>query len=86
MEANCNSMMPPGKWKPSALRPYMNRMVFFRSDVVWHAVRPAQAPRKSLTGWLLYQPSDVGAVSGSLGDALPARIARAGAIRCHLPA
>ena len=54
-----------GEVETFRIAPYMNRMVFFRSDVVWHAVRPAKAPRKSLTGWLLYQPSDVGAVLGA---------------------
>jgi len=47
------------------IEPLRNRMVFFRSDTVWHEVLPAHAPRKSLTGWLLYQPSGVGAVIGA---------------------
>ncbi len=54
-----------GKNETLRIAPIMNRMVFFRSDTVWHAVLPAKAPRKSLTGWLLYQPSDVGAVLGA---------------------
>jgi len=47
------------------IEPLRNRMVFFRSDTVWHEVLPAHAPRKSLTGWLLYRPSGVGAVIGA---------------------
>lgn len=47
------------------ISPIMNRMIFFRSDAVWHAVLPTSAPRKSLTGWLLYRPSDVGAIIGA---------------------
>ena len=40
--------------------PVFNRLVLFRSDTVLHEVLPARKPRRSLTGWLLKQPSDVG--------------------------
>ena len=56
---------PSGEQPTLRIAPIRNRMVFFRSDTVWHEVLPAQAPRKSLTGWLLYQPSGVGAVIGA---------------------
>ena len=56
---------PRGETPTERIQPLRNRMVFFRSDTVWHEVLPAHAPRKSLTGWLLYQPSGVGAVIGA---------------------
>ena len=46
---------------PSRLvEPILNRAVIFRSDVVLHEVLPAQKERRSLTGWLLKQPSNIG--------------------------
>jgi len=42
------------------VEPVFNRLVLFRSDTVLHEVLPARKPRRSLTGWLLKQPSDVG--------------------------
>lgn len=42
------------------VEPIFNRLVLFRSDTVLHEVLPARKPRRSLTGWLLKQPSDVG--------------------------
>lgn len=56
---------PSGEVPTHRIEPLRNRMVFFRSDTMWHEVLPAHAPRKSLTGWLLYQPSGVGAVIGA---------------------
>lgn len=40
--------------------PVMNRAVLFRSDTVLHEVLPSKKTRRSLTGWLLKQPSNVG--------------------------
>lgn len=56
---------PQGDAEAERIEPVMNRMVFFRSDTVWHAVLPAKVPRRSLTGWLLYRPSDVGSILGA---------------------
>lgn len=54
-----------GQTVRTSIEPIMNRMVFFRSDTVWHEVLPTRTPRKSLTGWLLYHPSGVGSVLGA---------------------
>lgn len=40
--------------------PILNRAVLFRSDLVLHEVLPSNRERKSLTGWLLKQPSTIG--------------------------
>lgn len=37
--------------------PINNRCVMFRSDVLIHEVLVSHAPRKSITGWMLYQPA-----------------------------
>jgi len=42
------------------VEPILNRAVLFRSDVVLHEVLPSNRERKSLTGWLLKQPSTIG--------------------------
>lgn len=42
------------------VEPLYNRAVLFRSDTVLHEVLPAVKPRRSVTGWLLKRPSDVG--------------------------
>jgi SM-20-related protein len=39
------------------IAPILNRCVLFRSDTLYHEVLLAQTSRKSLTGWMLYQPS-----------------------------
>ncbi len=39
------------------IAPLAKRLVMFRSDTVEHEVMVTNAPRKSLTGWLLHQPS-----------------------------
>ena len=44
------------------VEPNAKRAVIFKSDVVEHEVMPTTASRYSLTGWLLYQPSNVGSV------------------------
>lgn len=41
------------------IAPLMNRCVMFRSDTLLHEVLTAHKPRKSLTGWMLYQPSEL---------------------------
>lgn len=37
--------------------PIANRFVIFKSDVLFHEVLPANISRKSLTGWMQYQPT-----------------------------
>ncbi|RFC53980.1 2OG-Fe(II) oxygenase [Brumimicrobium aurantiacum] len=37
--------------------PLENRMVMFRSDVLHHEVLKSNTSRKSITGWMLYQPA-----------------------------
>lgn len=44
------------------VEPIAKRVAIFKSDAVEHEVLPTTASRYSLTGWLLYQPSTVGAV------------------------
>ena len=39
------------------IAPIMNRLILFRSDTVLHEVLVSNTERKSLTGWMLYQPS-----------------------------
>lgn len=40
--------------------PIYNRLVLFKSDVVEHEVLVTHVNRKSITGWLLYQPVGLG--------------------------
>ena len=47
---------------PEIIPPLYNRAVLFRSATVLHEVLPAKKPRRSLTGWLLKRPSNVGAL------------------------
>lgn len=42
------------------VNPIRNRCVLFRSETVEHEVLETLTGRKSVTGWLLYQPSGVG--------------------------
>lgn len=42
---------------PVLVSPFGNRCVLFRSDELLHEVLTAQTSRKSLTGWMLYQPT-----------------------------
>lgn len=46
------------------VQPVENRCVLFRSDVLYHEVLKAHKERKSLTGWMLYQPSPLAAIPG----------------------
>lgn len=46
--------------KDETIAPIANRAILFRSDTVLHEVLPAVVPRRSLTGWLLKQPSGIG--------------------------
>lgn len=39
------------------IAPLMNRCIMFRSDTLLHEVLMANKTRKSITGWMLYQPS-----------------------------
>lgn len=39
------------------IAPLMNRCVMFRSDTLLHEVLKANKSRKSVTGWMLYQPA-----------------------------
>lgn len=47
---------PEGK-ESKIIEPLENRCILFRSDVLYHEVLPTLKPRRSLTGWMLYQPS-----------------------------
>lgn len=42
------------------VNPIANRLVLFKSDVVEHEVLLSNTQRKSITGWLLYQPNGLG--------------------------
>lgn len=46
------------------VQPVSNRCVLFRSDVLYHEVLKAYKERKSITGWMLYQPSPLAAIPG----------------------
>lgn len=39
------------------IAPYLNRCIMFKSDSLLHEVLKANKPRKSMTGWMLYQPT-----------------------------
>ncbi len=54
--------------EPGALvvEPIAKRCVLFKSDTVPHEVLKTQVSRYSLTGWLLYLPSDIGPVLGGV--------------------
>jgi len=47
----------PKDSSPIAIEPIENRCVLFRSDTLFHEVLKAHKSRKSLTGWMLYQPT-----------------------------
>jgi SM-20-related protein len=47
---------PEGK-ESKTIEPLENRCILFRSDVLYHEVLPTLKPRRSVTGWMLYQPS-----------------------------
>ncbi|PHR46218.1 MAG: 2OG-Fe(II) oxygenase [Fluviicola sp.] len=53
---------PEGK-EENIIAPLENRCILFRSDVLYHEVLPTNKPRKSVTGWMLYQPSPLITVS-----------------------
>lgn len=46
------------------VKPLARRCVLFKSAEVPHAVRTSLTDRRSLTGWLLYQPSALGQLFG----------------------
>lgn len=46
------------------IAPLLNRCVMFRSDVLYHEVLTANCDRKSITGWMLYQPSPLASIPG----------------------
>ncbi|MGM0479795.1 MAG: 2OG-Fe(II) oxygenase [Bacteroidota bacterium] len=54
----------PTQTDPVLIAPLYNRCVLFRSDVLYHEVLLAQKPRRSITGWMLYQPSPLAAIPG----------------------
>lgn len=54
---------PEGK-EPKTIAPLMNRCVLFRSDLLYHEVLTANKDRKSITGWMLYQPTPLAAIPG----------------------
>lgn len=47
---------PEGK-NPIDIAPLENRCVLFRSDTLLHEVLKSNTSRKSITGWMLYQPT-----------------------------
>ena len=47
----------PEEKEENIIAPLENRCILFRSDVLYHEVLPTNKPRKSVTGWMLYQPS-----------------------------
>ncbi|MEX1193162.1 MAG: 2OG-Fe(II) oxygenase [Brumimicrobium sp.] len=47
----------PKEQAPIIISPLNNRCVLFRSDSLLHEVLPTNKNRKSVTGWMLYQPS-----------------------------
>lgn len=49
---------PEGK-NEKVIEPLENRCILFRSDVLYHEVLPINKSRKSVTGWMLYQPSSL---------------------------
>lgn len=42
---------------PIDIAPLENRCIMFRSDTLYHEVLTSNTSRKSITGWMLYQPS-----------------------------
>lgn len=46
------------------IAPLLNRCVMFRSDKLYHEVLTANCDRKSVTGWMLYQPSPLASIPG----------------------
>lgn len=47
----------PKNTKEIDISPIMNRCILFKSDTLLHEVLKTNVGRKSLTGWMLYQPS-----------------------------
>lgn len=47
---------PEGK-DPINIAPLENRCAMFRSDTLFHEVLTSNTSRKSITGWMLYQPA-----------------------------
>jgi len=50
----------PSDGQPLIVAPIAKRLLLFKSDTVEHEVLITNAPRKSLTGWLLHQPASLG--------------------------
>ncbi|WP_417265207.1 2OG-Fe(II) oxygenase [Brumimicrobium sp.] len=42
---------------PIDIAPIENRCIMFRSDTLYHEVLTSHTSRKSITGWMLYQPA-----------------------------
>ena len=53
----------PKNKSPKSIAPLLNRCVLFKSDMLEHEVLTAKKPRKSITGWMLYQPGPLVIVS-----------------------
>ena len=49
-----------GEEVATIVKPIYNRAVLFKSDIVLHEVLRSEAERRSLTGWLLNSPANVG--------------------------
>lgn len=47
----------PNNSDSKTIEPILNRCILFKSDTLLHEVLKSNKPRKSLTGWMLYQPS-----------------------------
>ncbi|WP_233244166.1 2OG-Fe(II) oxygenase [Brumimicrobium oceani] len=49
-------IFPEGE-EPMDIAPLENRCIMFRSDTLFHEVLTSNTSRKSITGWMLYQPA-----------------------------
>src|SRR5690554_1070403 len=47
----------PEDQDPIDIAPIENRCIMFRSDTLYHEVLTSNTSRKSITGWMLYQPA-----------------------------
>ncbi len=54
----------PSHSDPVLIAPTYNRCILFRSDALYHEVMLSHKMRRSITGWMLYQPSPVASIPG----------------------
>ena len=57
---DCGQLKIYGEEVATIVKPIYNRGVLFKSDTVLHEVLKSEAERKSLTGWFLNAPANVG--------------------------